>query len=163
MHVSHLFVGVSRSVRRQVPTYADALLGAMYATVARAALSRMSGAAAGCSFSRALALTSVQLAGALPSAPLPPPSPALPPPRPARAVSLSAGLPHFAVGYMRCWGRDTFIALRGLFLLTGRYQVPLVYTTLCPVLIAIIKRILIRRNHDSYLKSIPDSFDIKES
>lgn len=81
------------------------------------------GAARGCSFSRALALTSVQLAAAAASAPLPAMSPALPPPRPRCSVSLSAGLPHFAAGYMRCWGRDTFIALRGLFLLTHRYQV----------------------------------------
>lgn len=83
---------------------------------------------------RELALGSVVLGGYVPGAHLPPLSRQLTPPQPPYQIdektnarqetctTISAGLPHFAAGYMRNWGRDTFIALRGLFLLTGRFQ-----------------------------------------
>lgn len=112
-----------RLPRFLVPAYFAATVDALHSAIERAALARLGGAARGGALSRALSLTSVQLTAAVASASLPPPSPALPPPRPLRSVSLSAGLPHFATGYMRCWGRDTFVSLRGMFLLTGRFQV----------------------------------------
>lgn len=57
------------------------------------------------------------------SADLPKLSPNISDPKaPSPCPTLSAGLPHFSTGYMRCWGRDTFIALRGLLFLTGRFN-----------------------------------------
>ncbi|RLU17593.1 hypothetical protein DMN91_009829 [Ooceraea biroi] len=86
----------------------------------------------GNTFVKMLSLVSVQVGGVIKSSQLPDLSPDLDPPKPKIkdengekkqvCLTLSAGLPHFAVGYMRNWGRDTFIALRGLFILTGRYE-----------------------------------------
>lgn len=77
---------------------------------------------------------SVQFCGVVPTASLPLLSADLAPPRPPTeaaedtgkveqaCVTMAAGLPHFSCGIFRCWGRDTFIALRGLLLITGRFS-----------------------------------------
>ena len=71
----------------------------------------------GSGFVKALALGSIQHGAVIKSASLPPTIGVSDP-----MVSLAAGLPHFSTGYMRNWGRDTFISLRGFFILTGRYE-----------------------------------------
>lgn len=86
----------------------------------------------GSTFVKLLSLVSIQVGGIVRSAQLPDLSPNLDPPKPKikatndgaiqMCLTMSAGLPHFTTGYMRNWGRDTFIALRGMFLLTGRHE-----------------------------------------
>ena len=68
-----------------------------------------------------LALGSVQFCGLTNSAPLPRLPHSMHNMR--EALTMAAGLPHFSRDMWRCWGRDTFISLRGMLLVTGRFQV----------------------------------------
>ncbi|XP_026277583.1 glycogen debranching enzyme isoform X2 [Frankliniella occidentalis] len=117
--------------RYLVPRYFDVIITNTYLALIQHAWNSMSEfVKGGSTFLRSLAMGSLQCGGVVYSAQLPQLSPNLSPPLPNTRsdkpeqvfTTLSAGLPHFSTGYMRNWGRDTFIALRGLFLLTGRFQ-----------------------------------------
>lgn len=64
-------------------------------------------------FLQSLAMVSVQQTGLVKSASLWPEK---------KVPSIAAGLPHFAVEWARCWGRDVFISIRGLYLGTKRFD-----------------------------------------
>ncbi|XP_030750314.1 glycogen debranching enzyme isoform X2 [Sitophilus oryzae] len=120
--------------RYLIPCYFDVIVTEIYTCLLDQSYNLMSDFVKhGSSFVKGLSLGSLQFGAYIKSADLPTLSPNLAPPKPPvressdgrdiqACVSLSAGLPHFSVGYMRNWGRDTFIALRGLFILTGRFE-----------------------------------------
>ncbi|XP_033736885.1 glycogen debranching enzyme-like [Pecten maximus] len=125
---------LSEVPRFLIPCYFDAVITGAYVVLRDLTIKLMSDFVKdGSTFVQALALGSVQFCGFVWTAKLPPLSPNLADPVPPiyidkdsnkaiqTTLSLAAGFSHFASGYMRNWGRDTFIALRGLLLLTGRY------------------------------------------
>jgi len=67
----------------------------------------------GSEFVQDLAMGSIQMIGPTKSTSLVPTK---------QIPALAAGLPHFSVQYMRCWGRDVFLSIKGLYLLTGRFE-----------------------------------------
>ena len=110
--------------RYLIPCYFDAVYTKLYCVLLDHIWNLMSPFVKdGSTFVKFLSLGSVQHAAALESSPLPKLSPNLQlKPHFTSNVSCAAGLPHFSTGYMRNWGRDTFISLPGLFILTGRQQ-----------------------------------------
>ncbi|XP_044002903.1 glycogen debranching enzyme isoform X2 [Aphidius gifuensis] len=128
--------------RYLVPSYYDVFIVNIYMNLLDHCYLKMSSFVQNSStFVKLMSLVSVQVGGIVKSAQLPDLSPFLADPKPKiiknikknnddieeeqdeqACLTLSAGLPHFVVGYMRNWGRDTFIAIRGMLLLTGRHD-----------------------------------------
>ncbi|XP_050699326.1 glycogen debranching enzyme-like isoform X6 [Eriocheir sinensis] len=120
--------------RYLIPAYFDSIITSIYLTLINRAWALMGEfISEGSNFVKALGLCSVQFCGVVKSALLPPLSPNLADPKPPTvpdssggqiqlSATIAAGLPHFSVGYMRNWGRDTFIALPGNLLIPSRYD-----------------------------------------
>eukprot|EP00761_Pharyngomonas_kirbyi_P011085 gb/GECH01011109.1/.p1 GENE.gb/GECH01011109.1/~~gb/GECH01011109.1/.p1 ORF type:complete len:1732 (+),score=240.69 gb/GECH01011109.1/:1-5196(+) len=118
------FTLVARLPRYLVPKFFDAVITTTHTLAVHQAIALMSSFVRhGTDLTQYLAINSVMLHSVVPGtgyryeyedgySPLPS----------EERPSLAAGLPHFAAGFMRCWGRDTFIALRGLLLVTGRHR-----------------------------------------
>ncbi|KAI5624143.1 glycogen debranching enzyme isoform X2, partial [Silurus asotus] len=127
-----IFAYLKKIPRYLIPCYFDGVIAGAYATAVQVVFNKMSRfVRVGSTLVKQLALGSVQMCGVGPVPALPALSPALQD-IPQRlntitkqneqcCVSLAAGLPHFSSGIFRCWGRDTFISLRGLMLVTGRH------------------------------------------
>lgn len=127
-----MFSYLKQIPRYLIPCYFDAILIGAYTTLLEAAWKQMSSFVQnGSTLVKHLALGSVQMCGVgrFPALPVLSPSLTDVPYRTNNITqekeqccpSLAAGLPHFSCGIFRCWGRDTFISLRGLLLVTGRH------------------------------------------
>ena len=124
------FEPIKQIPRFLIPKYFDALISKAYFMALSKMWEKMPAFVSdGSNFVKALALGSIQHTAVMPGAELPELSPDLAAPVPkvgedgqVQAPTLAAGLPHFSTGYMRSWGRDTFISLRGSLILTGRFE-----------------------------------------
>lgn len=116
-----------------VPRYFDLIVTPLYNALLQQCWQRCSTfVSKGNRLVQLLTFGSIALLGYSRTSPLPPISKDISPPKPLietineiafpTCATIAAGLTHFASGYMRNWGRDTFISLRGVCLTTGRYD-----------------------------------------
>ncbi|CAG8583320.1 14453_t:CDS:2, partial [Funneliformis caledonium] len=97
-----------------IPKYFALVIKTAYTAATKRALEQLSlFVQEGGPFIQSLALCSIQVYGTVLSTGLHPKK---------TGPSMAAGLPHFTFKHMRCWGRDVFISLRGLFITTGNYN-----------------------------------------
>ncbi|KAG0714453.1 Glycogen debranching enzyme [Chionoecetes opilio] len=132
--LEEVFGSLSEVPRYLIPAYFDSIITSLYLTLINRAWALMGEfISGGSNFVKALGLCSVQFCGTVKSALLPALSPHLRDPKPPTvsdgsgghiqlSATIAAGLPHFSVGYMRNWGRDTFIALPGNLLIPSRHD-----------------------------------------
>ncbi|PVU96658.1 hypothetical protein BB561_001053 [Smittium simulii] len=107
---------IKKLPKNLVPKYFSMIICTSYNEAIKRALSLMNpGFVKSSDLISSLALTSIQLVSDVSSTSLWPLSK-------KQVLSMSAGLPHFSTSYMRCWGRDIFIALDGLLLTTHRWE-----------------------------------------
>ncbi|KPM06297.1 glycogen debranching enzyme-like protein [Sarcoptes scabiei] len=122
------FEQLSNLPRYMIPCYFNHILSPLYCSLlSRVWICHSNFISSSNEFVRRLALGGIALIGFNPNAPLPPLATELikkfSNTKFDRLPTMAAGLPHFSSGYMRNWGRDTFISLKGLTLLTGRFEV----------------------------------------
>lgn len=125
--LSELFGSLSQIPRYLIPTYFDLIVTNLYTKSLDRCWSLMSTTSAGFNVAngsamiKQLALNSFSLVGYLGGSTLPETLCDAEDLNSGLPLSLSAGLPHFSATYMRNWGRDTFISLRGMLMLTNRF------------------------------------------